>query len=47
MTRDEVLNLMHEYVENENLRRHMYAVEAAMRTYARIYNEDQEIWGFT
>ena len=47
MTRDEVLSLMHEYVVNENLRRHMYAVEAAMRTYAGIYNENEEVWGIT
>ena len=47
MTRDEVLSLMHEYVVNENLRRHMYAVEAAMRTYAGIYNKDEEVWGIT
>ena len=47
MTREETLNLMHEYVENENLRKHMYAVEAAMKTYARKYNEDEELWGIT
>ncbi len=27
-TRDEALALVHEYTESENLRRHMYAVEA-------------------
>ena len=38
---------MHEYVENENLRKHMYSVEAAMKAYARIYGEDQDLWGIT
>lgn len=45
MTRDEALALMHEYTESDALRRHMYAVEAAMRAYARHYGEDEEDWG--
>jgi putative nucleotidyltransferase with HDIG domain len=45
--RAEALALMHEYTENENLRKHMYAVEAAMRAYARKYGEDEELWGVT
>lgn len=44
-TRDEALGLVHEYTETENLRRHMYAVEAAMRRYARELGEDEELWG--
>lgn len=47
LTREEALALMHEYTENENLRKHMYAVEAAMRAYARKYGEDEELWGLT
>ena len=39
-TREDALALLHEYTENENLRKHMYAVEAAMRAYARKYGED-------
>jgi predicted hydrolase (HD superfamily) len=35
MDRSEALNIVHEYVKNENLVRHMLAVEAAMRFYAR------------
>jgi putative nucleotidyltransferase with HDIG domain len=38
---------MHEYTKNENLRRHMYAVEAAMRAYAKHYGEDENLWGIT
>ncbi|UCC71200.1 MAG: HDIG domain-containing protein [Gemmatimonadota bacterium] len=45
--REDALALMHEYTQNENLRRHMYAVEAAMRAYARKYGEDEEFWGVT
>jgi putative nucleotidyltransferase with HDIG domain len=46
-TREEALSLVHEYTENPNLRRHMYAVEAAMRAYAEKYGEDPELWGVT
>lgn len=44
-TRSEALAIVHEYTENENLRKHMYAVEAAMRAYARKHGEDEERWG--
>jgi putative nucleotidyltransferase with HDIG domain len=44
MNRDEALALVHEYVKNENLVRHMLAVEAAMRFYAEKFGEDVERW---
>lgn len=46
-SRDEALALMHEYTESENLRKHMYAVEAAMRSYAEKYGADEDRWGVT
>lgn len=46
-SREEGLAIMHEYTENENLRKHMYAVEAAMRAYARKFEEDEERWALT
>jgi putative nucleotidyltransferase with HDIG domain len=45
MNRDEALALMHEYTESDALRKHMYAVEAAMRACARKHGEDEEKWG--
>jgi putative nucleotidyltransferase with HDIG domain len=45
MTRDEALALMHEYTASDALRKHMYAVELAMRAYARKLSEDEERWG--
>ena len=45
MTRDEALTLMQEYTASDALRKHMYAVEAAMRAYARQSGEDEEAWG--
>jgi putative nucleotidyltransferase with HDIG domain len=46
-TRAEALDLMHEYTERASLRKHMYAVEAAMRAYAEKYGADVELWGVT
>jgi putative nucleotidyltransferase with HDIG domain len=46
-TRDEAVALLHEWVASESLRRHMLAVEAAMRTYARHYDQDEDLWGLT
>lgn len=37
--------LVCEYTKNINLRRHMLAVEAGMRAYARHFGEDEELWG--
>jgi len=34
-----------EYTKTDSLRKHAYAVEAAMRAYAIKYNEDPELWG--
>jgi putative nucleotidyltransferase with HDIG domain len=44
-SRDDALALMHQYVEGESLRRHMYSVEAACRAYARRFGEDEELYG--
>ena len=44
-TRQEALEIVRAHVKNENLVRHMLAVETAMRHYARMYGEDEEIWG--
>ncbi len=45
MTREDALALVHEYTESDGLRKHMYAVEAAMRAYAKKLGEDEEDWG--
>lgn len=38
------LELLHEYIKNENLRKHCYAVEASMRFYAEKLGVDTEQW---
>ncbi len=44
-SRADALALMHEYTASDALRKHMYAVEAAMRDAARRAGEDEEKWG--
>jgi putative nucleotidyltransferase with HDIG domain len=43
--RDDALELLHEWVENEGLRNHMLAVEAAVRHYAGLRGADEDLWG--
>lgn len=45
MDRGEALKLVEEHTKNRNLIKHMLAVEAAMRAYARRFGEDEEKWG--
>ncbi len=47
MNRAEAFAIVNEYVKNENLVRHMLAVEAAMRFYAEKFGQDVETWGIT
>lgn len=45
MTRDEALQFVRSMVQNENLVKHMLAVEACVRDYAPEYGGDPEVWG--
>ena len=44
-TREDAYRLMTEWTESDSLRRHMLAVETAMRGAARRAGEDEELWG--
>jgi predicted hydrolase (HD superfamily) len=44
MNYNDALSLMNEYTKSDALRKHMYAVEAAMRAYANKFGEDEETW---
>jgi putative nucleotidyltransferase with HDIG domain len=44
MKRDQAMDIVREFVSNENLIRHMLAVEAAMQDYAIFFGEDAEQW---
>jgi putative nucleotidyltransferase with HDIG domain len=44
-TRDDAWKLLCEYTQSESLRKHMLAVEACVRAYARKNGADEETWG--
>ena len=46
-SRSDALALVHEYTASDSLRKHMLAVEAAMRAYATRFGEDPERWALT
>ncbi len=45
LSRADAWALMTEYTQGESLRKHMLAVEAAVRGYARQFGEDEDDWG--
>jgi predicted hydrolase (HD superfamily) len=45
MNRQQAWDIVCEFVQSDSLRKHMLAVEIAMRAYAAHYNEDVESWG--
>ena len=44
---DDALALLHEWTRSESLRRHAYAVEAAMEHYAGLFDQDANLWRIT
>jgi putative nucleotidyltransferase with HDIG domain len=46
-SRDDAWTLFCEWTESDSLRKHALSVEAGMRAYARIYEEDEERWAVT
>jgi predicted hydrolase (HD superfamily) len=45
LSRVDAWALMTEYTQSDSLRKHMLAVEAAVRGYARLWRENEEEWG--
>lgn len=45
MNREQAYEIVKEFVSNENLIKHMLAVEASMEDYARLFEEDPVEWG--
>jgi predicted hydrolase (HD superfamily) len=45
LSREEAYALMTEYTQSESLRKHMLAVEASVRGYARLWGENEVDWG--
>jgi putative nucleotidyltransferase with HDIG domain len=46
-SREDAWNLLCQWTQSDSLRRHMLAVEAAMRAYAPRFDGDPELWGLT
>jgi putative nucleotidyltransferase with HDIG domain len=44
LSREAAWQVLTEHTQNENLRKHALAVEAAVRGYARRFGEDEETW---
>jgi putative nucleotidyltransferase with HDIG domain len=44
-SRERALALVRRYTANERLVKHMLAVEAAMKHYARVFGENERYWG--
>ncbi len=44
MTHEDALNLVSQYVKNQNSIKHMLAAEAIMRALSRRFNENEEAW---
>lgn len=44
-TREEAVELLHQYTKTDSLRNHARAVEAVMRHFAVLNGEDREKWG--
>ncbi|MFN8060576.1 MAG: HDIG domain-containing protein [Vicinamibacterales bacterium] len=45
LTRDAAWRILTEFTAGDGLRKHALAVEAAVRSYARRFGEDEEVWG--
>jgi putative nucleotidyltransferase with HDIG domain len=45
IAREKALELLHSNMQNVNLRKHCYAVEAVMVALAQYFNKDKELWG--
>ena len=45
LSREQAWGIVTEHTESESLRKHMLAVEASVRGYARLFGEDEDDWG--
>lgn len=44
-SRQQAIDLLHSKMQNQNLRRHCYSVEAVMRALAKKFDDKEDVWG--
>src|SRR5437667_11400038 len=47
LTREQALEILHEFTKSESLRKHALAVESCVAAYARKFGEDENKWSVT
>lgn len=47
LTRNQALEIVDQFIDNQNLKKHMLAVEASISFYAKKLGQDEEVWGLT
>ena len=47
ITRDQAVEILHEFTKSENLRKHAVAVEICVAAYARRFGQDEAKWSVT
>ena len=47
LTREQALEVLHEFTKSESLRKHALAVESCVAAYARKFGEDENKWSVT
>jgi putative nucleotidyltransferase with HDIG domain len=47
MTREQALEILHEFTKSDSLRKHALAVETCVTAYARKFGEDEHKWSLT
>jgi len=45
LDRDYAISLLEQYVKADNLKKHMFATEVIMKSLAKRFNVDEELWG--
>jgi putative nucleotidyltransferase with HDIG domain len=47
ISREKAIEILHQNMQNQNLRRHCYAVAAVMKSLAKFFKEDENLWEIT
>ena len=45
ISRNDAINILHKHIKNINLFKHCLAAESAMKSLAKYFKEDENLWG--